>query len=117
MPSSKHRKNHQQKLNKYKHKHMEQNQSTNQPLPQQLPSHRSVPVWDPQVDIHIKGYEWEVIYNFIGSSQVAAQAAQGVMSRNIVNGTIKMEFEKLDPQKLQYVEMTDEEKAPLRKQF
>jgi hypothetical protein len=48
---------------------------------------------------------------------MAQQAAQAVMTRHLVNGTIKLDFEKLDPQTLTYGPMTDEEKAPYLENF
>jgi hypothetical protein len=39
------------------------------------------------------------------------------MSRNVLNGTVDMDFQKLDPATLQYVDMTDEEKASYKKDF
>jgi hypothetical protein len=102
-------------LNKYKNQRKQMNE--NQTLANSLPPVRNYPVWDQNANIVIKGFEWEAIQNGLAQIQLAQQAAQSVMSRNIVNGTISMGFEKLDPQTLQYVAMTAEEAAPHIKQF
>lgn len=113
MAVSKNRKNHKQKLNNFK---TNQRHMSNQAA-QQLAEIRTVPVWNPEANILIKGFEWEAIQNGLGSLQMSMQAAQSVMSRNIVEGNIQMDFEKLDPQTLQYVPMTEDEKTPHREAF
>lgn len=85
--------------------------------PEQMPPIQNVPTWNKDADINVKGYEWELIYNGVVQLQSIAQAAQSVMSNNITNGTIKMDFRKLDPETLTYVAMSDEEKAPYQKEF
>lgn len=90
---------------------------SNQPQIPQMPPVRNIPVWSPQAKIELTGYEWEAIQNGLVQVQVMQQVAQGVMSRHIVNGTIKMDFEKLNAQTLQYEPMTDEEKAPHQEEF
>lgn len=113
MPESKHRKKHKQQLSKFKTKQ----QKMSQQLPPQMPEVRNVPVWASDAKIEISGFEWEAIQNGLVQVQIMQQAAQAVMTRNIVNGTIKMDFEKLNPKTLQYEPMTDEEKAPHQAQF
>lgn len=76
---------------------------------------REVPVWKSQDVIEMTGADFEVIYNFIMNAQGAFLAAQGIMNRNLVNGTIQLDFEKFEDGK--YVPMTDEEKAPYKEQF
>lgn len=111
MAQSRTNKNRKDKLNKYKNsKKMSEQQNAN--LATHLPPFRTVPFWDPQVDINVKGFEWEAIQNSLTNIQMGQQAAQSVMSRNILNGTIQLDIEKLNPESLQYEEMTDEEKAP-----
>lgn len=117
MPQSKNNKTHKERLSKFKNKKQTMSNEQQQNLPPQIPANRSIPVWDPQTDIIVKGFEWEAIYNFIGSAQVAGQAAQAVMSRNMVAGNISMDFEKLNPATMQYEKMTAEEKAPMAEQF
>jgi hypothetical protein len=109
-----HRKDHKQKLQTFKQK---QKQMSKEQTPPQMPEIRNVPTWDKEADIELKGYEWEVLYNSIANLQILQQVAQGVMSRNVLNGTINMDFQKLDPTNLSYVDMTDEEKAPYKKDF
>lgn len=112
MPKSKNRKDHKQKLQKFKSNRRIMNENA-----QQLPPVRSLPVWDPNVNIQIKGFEWEAIQNGLASLNFAMQASQSVMSRNILSGDITMDFEKLDPATGQYLPMTADEKAPHLKQF
>lgn len=95
---------------------MSKQQNQNGQVPQ-MPEVRNVPTWDKEADIVLKGYEWEVIFNGIANLQVLAQAASSVMSRNIVNGVINMDFQKLDPASLQYTDMTPEEKEPYVNDF
>ena len=78
----------------------------------QMPEVRAIPRWESNADVLVKGIEWEAIQNSVAQFQNAMQAIQAVMSRNIVEGVIILDYEKLDPNTLQYVEMTDEEKAP-----
>lgn len=111
---TKHRKNHKTKVNNYKNKIKQMTENSNVP---QMPPVRNIPVWDKNATIKIKGFEWEVIFNTIQSLQVLQQAASSVMSRNIIEGVIEMDFEKLDPTTLKYVEMTQEEKDPYVKEF
>lgn len=94
---------------------------TPQPQIPPMPELRVVPRWAPDAKISITGIEWEAIQNGLANIQIALQASQAVMTRNIVEGTILVDIEKLNPQNLQYEQMTDEEKAPhleqLRKQI
>jgi hypothetical protein len=115
MPKSKNRANHKQKVNNFKTKKQEQMNQQN--AAQAMPPVRTIPTWTPDSTIEIKGFEWEAIQNALGSLNFAMQAAQSVMSRNILNGTITMDFEKLDPATLQYVAMDETEKAEHREQF
>lgn len=115
MPVSKNRKEHKtfkKQVNNIKNK----TKKMNQQIPQ-MPPVRQIPVWNPTDKIEITGYEWEAIYNGLVQLQGLQQAAQSVMSRNILNGVIQMDFEKLNAKTLQYEPMTDEEKAPYLKQF
>lgn len=109
MPKSKHRKKHATQLQKFKTNKLMEKQNVNIP---QLPPVRSVPTWTNDAVITLTGYEWEAIQNGLTQVQIAQQAAQAVLSRHIVEGIIKLDFEKLNPQTLQYEQMTDEEKAP-----
>ncbi len=81
--------------------------------PPPMPEIRTVPKWDSTAEIAITGLEWELIYNALLNTQGALQASQAVMSRNIVNGQIKLDFEKLNAKTLKYEEMPEDEKAPL----
>jgi len=115
MATSKHRKNHKEKVNNYKNQ-KSKTMSTERQVPQ-MPEVQSIPTWAGDAKIEVTGAEWEAIQNGLTSIQYAQQAAQAVMSRAIVEGVIKMDFEKLNPQTLQYETMTDEEKAPHLENF
>ena len=114
MATSKHRKNHKEKLQTFKQK--SKTMSTEKQIPQ-MPEIQSIPTWAGDSKIEVTGKEWEAIQNGLTSIQYAQQAAQAVMSRAIVEGVIKMDFEKLNPQTMQYEPMTDEEKAPHLENF
>lgn len=115
MPKSKVNKAREKKVNNFKNK-IKQQQMNQSNIPQ-LPPVRNIPVWASDAKIEITGFEWEAIQNGLVQTQIMQQAAQSVMSRNIVNGVIKMDFEKLNPQTLQYEPMTEEEKAPHIEEF
>lgn len=115
MPKSKNRPEQKAKAANFKTKNKKQMTEMNNA--QQLPPVRSIPVWGPDSKIEISGYEWEAIQNGLGAVQIAQQAGQAVMSRNMLTGVITMDFEKLNPQTLEYGPMTDEEKAPYLENF
>lgn len=77
-----------------------------------LPEIRQSPVWNSDAMLEISGAEWEAIFNFIEGSSSAFMAANAVMSRNIINGKVKMKFEKLNKETLLYENMTTEEEKP-----
>lgn len=108
MANSKHRPKHSIQLSKRKTKQKQMNQQ-NTPT---MPEVRSIPTWASDAKIELTGLEWDAIQNGLTNIQIAQQASQAVMSRNIVSGVIGLDYEKLDPATLQYVPMTDEEKAP-----
>lgn len=114
MPISKNRKSHKEKSNNFKNKNKKH---MNNQGPQQLPPVRNIPVWPSDAKIELTGFEWEAIQNGLVQVQVMQQAAQAIMSRNIINGVITMDFEKLNPKTLEYEPMTDEEKAPHREEL
>lgn len=112
MPISKNRKEHKTKVKQSKERQMsEQNK------PFEIPEVRNVPVWANDAIIEMKGFEFEALFNGLMQIQTAQQAVNGIMSRNVLNGTIKMDFEKFDKTKQEYVPMSDEEKAPYVKNF
>jgi hypothetical protein len=113
MPKSKNRAEHKTKLQKFK-KQKQQKMSEQQMT---IPEVRNVPVWDNNAKIEMTGYEFEALYNGLQQIQTAQQAVNGIMSRNILNGTIQMEFEKFDKAAQNYVPMTEEEKAPFKADF
>lgn len=115
MPKVTQRKDHKKKLENFKQKLKMSKERQEQG--QTMPEYRNIPVWDPNSKIQIFGYEWEIIYNTVAQMQLLAQATNAVMSRNIVNGTIGMDFEKLNPETLQYETMAEEDKAPLKESF
>lgn len=117
MPKVTHNKTHKKRLNKFKANQKRMTEQKTQQGAPQFPPYRNVPTWDKNAKIEMFGYEWEVIYNTVAQLQALVQATNAVMSRNIVNGIIDMDFEKLDPKTLEYVEMSDEEKKPLREDF
>ena len=113
MSESKHRKNHKQKLEKFKNK---QKMSNNNQQEQTLPKVRQVPIWKSQETIEMNGLEFQQIFNFINSVEGAYAACQSIMNKNILKGTVQIDFEKLNEDQSAYVPMTDEEKAPHTKE-
>ena len=114
MPKSRKNKERNKQLQNFKNKKKMNQENTRIP---QMPEVRQVPVWANDAKIEMTGFEWEAIQNAIVYAQMGAQATQSVMSRNIMNGVIKMDFEKLNPQTLEYEPMTDEEKKPYQEEF
>lgn len=106
MPKSRKNKERKENLQQYKNKRKQMNQE----LAQKLPPVRSIPTWPQDAKIEVSGFEWEAIQNAIVQMQMAQQAAQSIMSRNILNGAITMDFEKLNPQTLEYEPMSPDEK-------
>lgn len=102
------------KVVKFKENQKKQNMSQQTAQPDPI---RQVPQWKSTDTITLNGLEFEAIYNFINGVQGAYGAMQSVMQRNIVDGTIKIGFEKLNDEKTAYVPMTDEEQAPHKAQF
>lgn len=114
MSKTTHRPKHAQQLQKFKQK---LKMAKEKEVGQTLPEFRNIPVWDANAKIEIFGYEWEVIYNTVAQMQLLGQATNAVMSRNIVNGNISMDFEKLNAESLAYESMSDSDKAPLKADF
>lgn len=79
------------------------------------PNIRQFPVWAANDKIEVYGREWEEIFNFINGVQGAFAAAASVMNRNILDGKIKMRFEKLGAEG--FVPMTPEEENPYQQEF
>jgi hypothetical protein len=114
---AKSRRNNQRKENLNKYKNKQKLMSQNAALAQSMPPVRSVPIWPADAKIDVTGVEWEAILNTFSLLQNGVQAVQSVMSRNLVNGTMTMDFEKLNPQTLQYEKMPDDEKAKNQAEF
>lgn len=112
MATSRNRKNHKSKLESFKQK-----SKTMQKQVPNMPEVQSIPTWSADAKIEVTGAEWEAIQNGLTQIQLAQQAAQAVMTRALVDGVIKMDFEKLNPQTLQYEPMSDEEKASYVENF
>lgn len=87
-------------------------QQTQQPQPEV----RQRPEWNAGDILEISGAELKTMMDFIEQSTAAFYAINGVMSRNIVNGKIKLKFDKFDKQANDYVEMTAEEEAPYQEE-
>lgn len=92
-------------------------------LQPQLPEVREIPTWKSSDTIEMKGAEFESLYNFINElnyiMQGAFGAAQAIMQRNIVNGVIDVNFEKLVTEDgvPSYQPMSEDEAAPHKAKF
>src|SRR6188768_2906446 len=108
MAKSRKNPNRKKQLNNYKTKKTQMSStSANQPKPEI----RQTPCWKQGDIIEMTGQEWEEIYNFINGATGAFMATNQVMSRNIVNGNVKLRFEKLND-KGEFVALTPEEEKP-----
>lgn len=128
MPKSRKNPNRKKQLNDYKlvkqiEKQLVRNMSTqnagtpNVPQQEGLPEVKHVPYWSSKEPLEIIGIEFEAMNNFIAQAQNAVYACNSVMNRNILNGKIKVKFEKLNDSKTDYVEMTEAEQEPYKKDF
>lgn len=133
MPKSKTDKSRKDKLNNYKQT-KKMNKTENQAAvpqqanPNQLSPVREVPVWKSTDTIEMKGIEFETLYNGVNEMNYLMQgmfaACQAILQRNLVNGTIGVNFEKLvdktNPEGQAYQDyemMSEEEAAPHRTNF
>lgn len=120
MPKSRKNSNRESNLKSFKEKNKQIKQikqmSTTQQSPNQavnnLPEIRQSPVWNSADMLEISGQELKQILDFVEQSTSAFYATNAVMSRNIINGKVKLKFEKLNEAKNDYLEMTPEEEAP-----
>lgn len=113
MPKTKTNKSRKDKVNNYKKQHKKELIMSQ--VQNNLPEVREVPTWNPTEKIEVTGVEFEMIYNGVTQLQSIFAAAQSIMSRNLLNGKIRMNFEKLVDG--QYVPMTEEEQAPKREEY
>lgn len=127
MAKTKRDKERNQKLINFKNKNKRMAEETKvnmsgQDVPQ-LPEVREQPYWAATEELVIKGIEFQALYN--GVTQITEMmqamfgASQAVMQRNLLNGKIRVRFEKLvnktDEQGNSYQDyelMSDEEQAP-----
>lgn len=112
MPKSKVDKSRKDKLNNYKNKNKKEfvmQQNVN------LPQEREVPTWSADERMEVTGKEFELIYNFLTSIGDAYAAANSIMSRNILNGKVRINFERLGPNG--YEPIPEEEQAPKREEY
>lgn len=132
MPKSKRTQESKQRLQKFKNnnKTSMENQMNMQmgQAPNELPAVREVPTWQGNDKIEVMGIEFETMYNGVNEMGMIMQrvfgAAQSIMQRNLLNGTIKVRFEKLvdktSPDGTAYQDyemMTPEEEAPHQENF
>lgn len=109
MPKSRVSKEHKEKVAK-RNKQIKKNMEVNQ-VPDNLKV-RQVPKWRSDDKITLTGIEWEAIYNYLLSARSANMAADAVMHRAVMDGVIKIDFERLNEAGTDYVEMTEEEQKP-----
>jgi hypothetical protein len=76
---------------------------------------RQRPIWGAQETLEITGLEFEKIYNFIGGAAEASEALHSVLTRNILGGKIKFEFERQD-ESGQFTPLNEEESKPYQEQ-
>lgn len=103
-------KNRQDNLNKFKSKHKKQ-------MPKELNNDvRQYPVWDADQVLEVYGAEWDAIFNFVNSVQTAYMACSSVMNRAVLDGKVRLKFEKALPNG-EFAPMTPEEEKPYQEQF
>jgi hypothetical protein len=117
MPKTKRDASRKDKVNNYKKQHKKELIMSQ--VQNNLPETREVPTWNPNELIEVTGTEFEMIYNGITQLQSIFTSAQSIMSRNLLNGRIRMNFEKLVNTENGpiYVPMTEEEQAPRREEY
>lgn len=102
------------KLIKYKNKYKRRNMEK---TTQQLPPVTQYPVWNANDKIEVNGAEWEAIGQLLQSAESAIAAYHAVMNKNVLNGTIRMKFQKLNEAGTEYVDMAPEEDAKHQAEF
>lgn len=100
------------KLENFKQSQKSKTQSMSEVNQPQLPEVRQIPIWSSKETIEMNGLEFQAIYEAMATIQQTAMVLQNIVTRNIMNEKIRLDFEKLDPQTNSYVQMTEEEKAP-----
>lgn len=100
------------KLENFKQSQKSKTQSMSEVNQPQLPEVRQIPVWSSKETIEMNGVEFQAIYEAMATIQQTAMVLQNIVTRNIMNEKIRLDFEKLDPSTNSYVQMTEEEKAP-----
>jgi hypothetical protein len=102
-----------QKAVEFKNKHKRRNMEKINEAPKVMQS----PVWQANDTIEVNGAEWQAIADFISQSERAVMAFHAVMNKNVLNGTIKMKFQKLSEAGTEYVDVTPEEDAKYQADF
>lgn len=113
MPKSRKDKTRTENVERFKEAHTPKQ---GQPSLLQDPSIRQYPVWSGQETIEMYGAEWEQIFNFINGVQSAYMAVNSVMNRNVLNGKIKMKFDRVNPDGTS-TPLTAEEEKPYQDEF
>lgn len=103
-----------QKQLNYKNSHKRKTMENNQ---QQLPEVRNVPVWKSTDKFEMNGLEFQEIFNFLNNINGAYMATQSIMNKNIMNGTVKMQFEKINPETGQYEPLSGDDAKPYEDDF
>lgn len=114
MPKSRTNPNRKQNVLKYKQSKKAKSMSNNQ---QQLPEVRNVPVWKSTETLEMNGLEFQEIFNFLNNINGAYMAAHSILNRNIMNGKVGMQFEKLNAETGQYELLTGEDAKPYEDEF
>lgn len=102
--------NHKNTIKQNRRKMEKQNQT-------QLPPVTQVPVWKSTDVIEVTGQEWQIISDYLSQAERATMAFHAVMNRNVLNGVIKLQFQKLNDEKTQYVAMSEDEQKPYQDEF
>lgn len=114
MAKSRTNKDRKQNVNNYKSKHKKPMSKKQQELD---PSVKTSPYWAGDANITLFGAEWDAIFNFINSVAPAYAACSSVMNRGVLEGTVKVRFERQDPTTGEVTPLSPEEEVPYQQQF
>lgn len=114
MSKSRTNKDRKQNVLNYKSKHKKPMSKKQQELD---PTVKPSPFWPGDAKIEMFGAEWDAIFNFINSVAPAYAACSSVMNRGVLDGVIKIRFERQDPTTGEVTPLSPEEEVPYQQQF
>ena len=77
---------------------------------------RQIPVWKSTETLEVNGLEWQAIARHFETINEAFMAFHSVINRNMLNGKIKIEFQKINEEG-GYEPMSEEEQKPYQEEI